>query len=74
MKKIFTLALAFMMSTMAYGQVDVVYHVDVADYVASGNTIAANGIRVGGNFAAQGGTNGSNCDGRLDTQRIQLLQ
>ena len=60
MKKIFTLTLAFMMSTMAYGQVDVVYHVDVADYVASGNTIAANGIRIGGNFAAQGGTNGSN--------------
>ena len=42
MKKIFTLAMALMMSTMAYGQVDVVYHVDVADYVASGNTIAAN--------------------------------
>ncbi|CAI8292130.1 MAG: Uncharacterised protein [Owenweeksia sp. TMED14] len=60
MKKIFTLALAFMISTMAYGQVDVVYHVDVADYVASGNTIAANGIRVGGNFATQGATNGSN--------------
>jgi len=59
MKKIFTLALAFMMSTMAYSQVDVVYHVDVADYVASGNMIAANGIRIGGNFATQGATNGS---------------
>ena len=59
MKKIFTLAMALMMSTMAYGQVDVVYHVDVADYVASGNTIAANGIRIGGNFATHGATNGS---------------
>jgi len=54
-----TLGLAAMTSVMAYGQVDVTFQVDVTDYVAAGNTVAANGLRVGGNFATAGATNGS---------------
>jgi len=54
-----TLGLAALTSVMAYGQVDVTFQVDVTDYVAAGNTVAANGLRVGGNFATAGATNGS---------------
>ena len=59
MKKILTLGLAALTSVMAYGQVDVTFQVDVTDYVAAGNAVAANGLRVGGNFAFAGATNGS---------------
>ncbi|HAG49062.1 MAG TPA: hypothetical protein DCL07_03850 [Cryomorphaceae bacterium] len=59
MKKLLTLGLAAMTSIMAYGQVDVTFQVDVADYVAAGNAVAANGLRVGGQFATAGATNGS---------------
>jgi hypothetical protein len=34
--------------------VDVTYKVDVTNYIAAGNTIAANGIRIAGNFADRG--------------------
>jgi hypothetical protein len=59
MKKMLTLGLAALTSVMAYGQVDVTFQVDVTDYVAAGNAVAANGLRVGGNFATAGATNGS---------------
>jgi hypothetical protein len=59
MKKMLTLGLAALTSVMAYGQVDVTLQVDVTDYVAAGNAVAANGLRVGGNFATAGATNGS---------------
>ena len=59
MKKILTLGLAALTSVMAYGQVDVTFQVDVTDYVAAGNAVAANGLRVGGNFATAGATNGT---------------
>ena len=59
MKKMLTLGLAALTSVMAYGQVDVTFQVDVTDYVAAGNSVAANGLRVGGNFATAGATNGS---------------
>ena len=42
MKKILTLGLAALTSVMAYGQVDVTFQVDVTDYVAAGNEVAAN--------------------------------
>lgn len=54
-----TLGLAALTSVMAYGQVDVTFQVDVTDYVAAGNAVAANGLRVGGLF-------GSSADGGLD--------
>ena len=54
-----TLGLAALTSIMAYGQVDVTFQVDVTDYVGAGNSVAANGLRVGGNFATAGATNGS---------------
>ena len=54
-----TLGLAALTSVMAYGQVDVTFQVDVTDYTAAGSTIAANGLRIGGNFADAGATNGS---------------
>lgn len=54
-----TLGLAALTSIMAYGQVDVTFQVDVTDYVGAGNAVAANGLRVGGNFATAGATNGS---------------
>jgi hypothetical protein len=59
MKKMLTLGLAALTSIMAYGQVDVTFQVDVTDYVGAGNAVAANGLRVGGNFATAGATNGS---------------
>ena len=59
MKKILILGLAALTSVMAYGQVDVTFQVDVTDYVAAGNAVAANGLRVGGNFATAGATNGT---------------
>jgi hypothetical protein len=34
--------------------VDITYKVDVTNYIAAGNTIAANGIRIAGNFADRG--------------------
>jgi hypothetical protein len=35
-------------------QIAVTYKVDITDYLAAGNSVGANGIRIGGNFAAQG--------------------
>lgn len=55
MKKIFTL-LSLALSTMTFAQVTVTYQVDVTEYVAAGNVIAANGLRIGGNFADNSGT------------------
>lgn len=52
MKKIFTLCAALIFGATAFSQVTVVFAVDVTDYTAA--PIAANGIRVGGNFADHG--------------------
>jgi hypothetical protein len=35
-------------------QINVTYKVDIAEYLQSGNLLGANGIRIGGNFAANG--------------------
>ena len=41
--------------------VDITYKVDVTNYIAAGNTIAGNGIRIAGNFADRGAkVNGTN--------------
>jgi hypothetical protein len=61
MKKL-VLSAAFM-AMAAFGakaQVTVTYKVDVTAYLAGGATVGANGFRIGGNFAAQGATNGAN--------------
>jgi hypothetical protein len=52
MKKIFTLCAALIFGATAFSQVTVVFAVDVTDYTAA--PIAANGIRIGGNFATNG--------------------
>lgn len=52
MKKIFTLCAALIFGASAFSQVTVVFAVDVTDYTAA--PIAANGIRIGGNFADHG--------------------
>ena len=59
MKKTLTLAAALVASA-AFAQVNVTYKVDITDYLAAGATLGANGMRIGGNFAAQGATNGTN--------------
>jgi hypothetical protein len=57
MKKTLTLAAALVASA-AFAQVSVTYKVDITDYLASGATLGANGMRVGGNFQTQGATTG----------------
>ena len=52
MKKIFTLCAALIFGATAFSQVTVVFAVDVTDYTAA--PIATNGIRIAGNFAANG--------------------
>jgi len=59
MKKTLTLAAALVASA-AFAQVTVTYKVDITDYLAGGATLGANGMRIGGNFAAQGATAGTN--------------
>ncbi|MEY4478383.1 MAG: hypothetical protein RL276_688 [Bacteroidota bacterium] len=59
MKKTLTLAAALVASA-AFAQVSVTYKVDITDYLGGGATLGANGMRIGGNFAAQGATNGTN--------------
>jgi hypothetical protein len=53
MKKIFTLCSAVILGMTSYAQVTVVFAVDVNAYAAT-TAIAANGIRIGGNFADHG--------------------
>lgn len=59
MKKTLTLAAALVASS-AFAQVTITYKVDITDYLGAGNTLGANGMRVGGNFATFGGTTGGN--------------
>lgn len=53
MKKITTVLFACA-SFFSFSQVNVTYQVDVTNYLASGASIAPNGLRVGGNFTTQG--------------------
>ncbi|MEQ9186290.1 MAG: T9SS type A sorting domain-containing protein [Cryomorphaceae bacterium] len=59
MKKIFTLLLASALFTSVQAQVTITYKVDVTNYLDSA-TLDANGIRIGGNFAALSGTTAGN--------------
>jgi len=59
MKKIYTLFSALFVSGAMMAQVNVTYMVDITNYLAAGNVLGANGIRVGGDFAATGGMNGA---------------
>lgn len=59
MNKLYTLAAALLTATAVSAQVNVTLKVDITDYLV-GNTLGAGGIRVGGNFADNGVTNGAN--------------
>ena len=50
MKKVFTLLAMVAFGFAAHSQVTVTYKVDVTAYIAAGNTLSPNGIRIGGNF------------------------
>lgn len=51
------MAAALLMASASFAQVNVTYKVDITDYLAAGNTLGANGIRIGGNFTTNGATN-----------------
>ena len=56
MKKLYS-TLAAILAVVAFNaQVTVVYQVDITDYLDNGNVLGANGMRIGGNFAAYGAT------------------
>jgi hypothetical protein len=59
MKKVFTLLAMVAFGFAAHSQVTVTYKVDVTAYIAAGNTLSPNGIRIGGNFGDNGATNAS---------------
>lgn len=59
MKKVYSIFFLFALALTASAQVNVTYQVDITDYLTAGNTLGANGIRIGGNFAATGGMNGA---------------
>jgi hypothetical protein len=56
MKKMFTILSVLGLSIASYAQVTVTYQVDINAYIAAGNTLNANGMRVGGNFTSNGST------------------
>lgn len=56
MKKLFTIVAAFAASTALFAQVNVTFQVDVTPFLNDGNTIVAEGVRVGGNFTDNGST------------------
>jgi hypothetical protein len=60
MKKLYFLMALFFISAALSAQVKVTYMVDVKNYLAAGTALGANGIRIGGDFAVTGGTNGEN--------------
>jgi hypothetical protein len=57
MRKLYTMAAALLMASASFAQVNVTFKVDITDYLAAGNTLGANGIRIGGNFTDLGATN-----------------
>lgn len=60
MKKIYALAIGVMTAASLSAQVNVTLKVDITDYLGAGNTLGANGMRVGGNFGDFGVTTGGN--------------
>lgn len=60
MNKLYTLAAALLTALSVSAQVNVTLKVDITDYLAAGNTLGANGIRVGGNFTTTSATVGGN--------------
>lgn len=59
MKKLYTLIAALIVATAINAQINVTFKIDITDYLASGGTLNANGIRIGGNFEDTGGMNGA---------------
>lgn len=59
MKKIYSLLSILFVAGAVNAQVNVTYMVDITNYLAAGNTLGAGGIRIGGDFATNGATNGA---------------
>jgi hypothetical protein len=59
MKKIYAFFTALLITGALSAQVNVTYMVDITNYLAAGNVLGANGIRVGGDFGATAGMNGA---------------
>lgn len=51
MKKFYSIFTIILISAVASAQINVTLQVDITDYLAAGNTLGTNGIRIGGNFA-----------------------
>lgn len=58
MKRFFTLLLSVLVAGAAFGQVNVTFKVDITEYLASGETLSADGMRIGGDFATNAAENG----------------
>ncbi|MFN0275384.1 MAG: T9SS type A sorting domain-containing protein [Chitinophagales bacterium] len=58
MKKVYSIFSLILIATIASAQVNVTYQVDITNYLAAGNTLGANGIRVGGNFTTTDASTG----------------
>ncbi|MDA0974261.1 MAG: T9SS type A sorting domain-containing protein [Bacteroidetes bacterium] len=56
MKKLYTFSAALLAAFALTAQVNVTYQVDITDYLAEGNILGENGMRIGGNFTDQGAT------------------
>lgn len=59
MKKIYSFFSVLFITAAMTAQVNVTYMVDITDYLAAGNVLGAGGIRIGGDFEANGGMNGA---------------
>ena len=57
MKKLYLLTLTLLTFSLS-AQISVIHRVDITDYLAAGNTLDPNGIRIAGNFADNGATAG----------------
>jgi len=60
MKTVFTFLVAFAIASVSLAQVNVTYQVDITDWLTAGNTLAATGMRVGGDFGTLGAENQGN--------------
>lgn len=60
MKKIYLFGMAVLSALALNAQVTVTFKVDITNYLASGETLGANGMRIGGNFSSTGATASGN--------------
>ncbi|MBC8048382.1 MAG: T9SS type A sorting domain-containing protein [Fimbriimonadaceae bacterium] len=58
MKKVYSVFSLLFLAAVVSAQVNITYQVDITDYLAAGNVLGANGIRIGGNFTTVDATSG----------------